>query len=145
MPGPQLSMYPLLRYRDARAAIAFLTSAFGFREGLVVANEDDTIAHAELSYGIGIVMLGSHRDDRYAGHVGQGWVYVTIDDPDAHGAQARASGADIITEPFDTDYGSREYAARDREGNAWHFGTYRPASEPGAALESAAGAASAAP
>jgi uncharacterized glyoxalase superfamily protein PhnB len=26
----------------------------------------------------------------------------------------------------DQDYGSREYAARDPEGNVWCFGTYRP-------------------
>ena len=26
----------------------------------------------------------------------------------------------------DTDYGSREYTARDLEGHEWSFGTYRP-------------------
>jgi uncharacterized glyoxalase superfamily protein PhnB len=26
----------------------------------------------------------------------------------------------------DTDYGSRDYAANDGEGNRWFFGTYRP-------------------
>ena len=38
---------------------------------------------------------------------------------------ARAAGAEIITEPHDTDYGSRDFAARDPEGNRWSFGTYR--------------------
>jgi uncharacterized glyoxalase superfamily protein PhnB len=33
----------------------------------------------------------------------------------------------FLAEPFDTDYGSRDYSARDLEGNQWHFGTYRPA------------------
>jgi uncharacterized glyoxalase superfamily protein PhnB len=42
---------------------------------------------------------------------------------------ARTEGAEIITEPFDTDYGSRDYAALDPEGNEWHFGTYRPAAD----------------
>jgi len=32
-----------------------------------------------------------------------------------------------MTELHDTDYGSRDYAARDPEGNVWSFGTYRPA------------------
>ena len=145
MPDPLPMLYPLFRYRDARAAIEFLQSAFGFREGLVVANEDGTIAHAELSYGTGMLMLGSDRDDMYAGHAGQGWVYLVVDDPDAHREQARAAGAEIITELHDTDYGSREYAARDLGGNVWSFGTYRPASEPSGPVASASGAASAAP
>jgi uncharacterized glyoxalase superfamily protein PhnB len=41
--------------------------------------------------------------------------------------RARAAGAEIIVEPHDTDYGSRDYAARDPEGNVCSFGTYRPA------------------
>jgi predicted enzyme related to lactoylglutathione lyase len=53
-------------------------------------------------------------------------VYVAVPDVDAHCAQARAAGAEITREPFDTDYGSRDYAARDLAGNVWSFGTYRP-------------------
>ena len=29
----------------------------------------------------------------------------------------------------DQDYGSRDFAVRDPEGNIWSFGTYRPALE----------------
>jgi hypothetical protein len=32
---------------------------------------------------------------------------------------------EIISAPHDTDYGSRDFAARDPEGNRWSFGTYR--------------------
>jgi len=39
--------------------------------------------------------------------------------------RARAAGAEIITEPYDTDYGSHDFAAADPEGNRWSFGTYR--------------------
>ena len=43
-------MWPCINYRDARAAIAFLTEAFGFVEPLVVPGEtDDVVAHAELT------------------------------------------------------------------------------------------------
>ena len=28
--------------------------------------------------------------------------------------------------PTDLDYGSRDYGARDLEGNLWSFGTYAP-------------------
>jgi uncharacterized glyoxalase superfamily protein PhnB len=135
------TLFPYFRYCDARAAIDFLKSAFGFREGVVIANEDGTIAHAELSYGPGILMLASDREDPYGGHAGQGWVYVVVDDPDAHSERARAAGAAITAEVYDTDYGSREYAARDLEGNVWHFGTYRPAAEQTQATASASSAA----
>ncbi|ATB28355.1 aminotransferase [Melittangium boletus DSM 14713] len=50
-----------------------------------------------------------------------------VADVDAHCARARAAGAAIVMEPYNTEYGSRNYAARDLEGNVWSFGTYRPA------------------
>jgi uncharacterized glyoxalase superfamily protein PhnB len=74
-------------------------------------------------------MLGSEKDDQYGSHAGQGWLYVAVDDPDAHCERARAAGAEIVRDLGDTDYGSRDYAARDPEGNLWSFGTYRPAAE----------------
>ena len=120
------TIFPSLRYRDAARAIEFLVEAFGFSRGLVVQNDDGTIAHAELSYGDGMVMLGTDREDSYGSHVGQGWMYVVIEDADAHYARARAAGADIVRELEDQDYGSRDYSARDFEGNLWSFGTYQP-------------------
>src|SRR5438309_3170225 len=102
------TLYPTFRYRDAPAAIEFLKSAFGFQERVVYANEDGTIAHAELSYGPGIVMLGTIKDDVYARRVGETSIYVAVDDADAHYQRARAAGAEIITELHDTDYGSRD-------------------------------------
>jgi uncharacterized glyoxalase superfamily protein PhnB len=122
------TLYPSLRYRDAPAAVAFLKEAFGFRELQLIENPDGTIAHAELAFGPSILMLGSDRDDRLAGRrEGKGWLYVAVDDADAACARARAAGAEIVTEPFDQDYGSRDFVARDPEGNIWSFGTYRPA------------------
>jgi uncharacterized glyoxalase superfamily protein PhnB len=133
------TLYPAMRYRDAPAAIEFLKDAFGFREREVIANEDGTIAHAELNYGPSILMLGSDRDDPlYGNRAGQGWLYVAVDDPDAHCRRARAAGAEIIAELHETDYGSRDYAARDPEGNFWYFGTYRPAPETTEATSAAA-------
>ncbi len=135
--GPTL--YPVMRFRDAPAAIEFLKAAFDFREVQVLANEDGTIAHAELSYGPSILMLGSDREDPVMGsRAGQGWIYVAVQDADAHCQRARAAGAKIAVEPFDTDYGSRDYTAHDLEGNVWHFGTYRAAVETAQAASSAA-------
>lgn len=120
------TFYPSLRYRDARAAIEWLEQAFGFEPNLVVEGEGDQIAHAQLEFGDGMVLLGSERDDRWGPRAGQSWVYVAIEDVDAHCERARSAGAEIVMEPTDQDYGSRDYAARDPEGNLWSFGTYRP-------------------
>jgi uncharacterized glyoxalase superfamily protein PhnB len=128
------TIYPALTYQDANAAIAWLVHVFGFEEQLVVRNDDGTVAHAELSCGPGIIMLGGPKPAR-------GWrsprelpgrhqsLYVTVDDVDGHYARAQAAGAEILWAPKDTDYGSREYAARDLDGHDWSLGTYRP--EPG--------------
>jgi uncharacterized glyoxalase superfamily protein PhnB len=121
------TMFPAFRYRDAPAAIEWLGRAFGLEPRMVVDGEGGAVAHAELTLGHAMVMLGSIRDgDTYAPPPGGGAVYVVVDDPDAHHERARAAGAEIVRELTDTDYGSREYSARDLEGNHWSFGTYQP-------------------
>ena len=120
-------VYPSLRYRDAPAAIEWLERAFGFERLQVIENPDGTIAHAEMRWGDGVIMLGSEREDPVSGsHAGQGWQYVVVEDTDAHHDRAKAAGAEIVMELTDQDYGSRDYAARDPEGNLWNFGTYAP-------------------
>jgi uncharacterized glyoxalase superfamily protein PhnB len=119
--------YPAHRYRDAAAAIEWLEKAFGFERKEVHEGDDGTIVHAELTFGPGVVMLGSERDDRYGPHVGRGWAYVVVDDPDALFERASAMGAEVVQELIDTDYGSRDFSVRDPEGNIWSFGTYGPA------------------
>jgi uncharacterized glyoxalase superfamily protein PhnB len=119
------SIFSTFRYRDAMAAIDFLERAFGFERGDVHAGEDGTVHHAELHFDGEWIMLGSARDDAFSG--GPTTTYVVVDDPDAHHDRAVAAGAEIVRELNDTDYGSREYGARDPEGNVWSFGTYRPA------------------
>jgi uncharacterized glyoxalase superfamily protein PhnB len=133
MPGPNATIYPALSYEDPKGAITFLNRAFGFEELMVVPGEEaGSIRHAEMSLGGAVIMLGSSRPE-------MGWVtpkdlpavaqtlYVAIDDLDAHYAQAKAAGAEITRDLNDTDYGSREYGAKDPEGHQWSFGTYRPA------------------
>jgi uncharacterized glyoxalase superfamily protein PhnB len=116
---------PTLRYQDAKGAIDFLERAFGFHRKAVHENEDGTIAHAELTAGRGLVMIGSRKEgDRF--ETGRAVNYVIVDDPDAHHDRAKAAGATIVMALTDQDYGSREYAAEDPEGNLWSFGTYDP-------------------
>ena len=125
MTAPRI--YPTLRYDDAPKAIAFLVDAFGFVRHEVHEGDDGTIDHAQLAYDTGLVMLSSRRGDGDKFEAKRMALYVAVDDPDTHHAQAVAAGAEIIMELTDQPYGSREYAAVDPEGNAWSFGTYRPA------------------
>src|SRR5688500_17964535 len=107
------SVYPILTYPDARAAIDWLGAAFGATVHVVYDAPDGSVAHAELLLGTGLVMLGQRRHPRPRPADDEGSLYVAVDDVDAHCARARAAGAEIVREPADTDYGSREYTVRD--------------------------------
>jgi uncharacterized glyoxalase superfamily protein PhnB len=126
------NIFPALRYRDAAAAVEWLERAFGFEEKAVHRGEDGTVQHAELRLGAGLIMFGQHGEDGWLGSKAPDplasplSIYVAVEDPDAHHARAKAAGADIVGELTDQDYGSREYSARDLEGNLWSFGTYDP-------------------
>jgi uncharacterized glyoxalase superfamily protein PhnB len=122
-----MSIYPTLRYRDAKAAIRFLVDALGFTEKSVMENDDGVISHAELSWPDGgVIMLGQRAAEPSPFDTERCCTYLALDDPDGHHARAVAAGAEIVMGLTDQPYGSREFAARDPEGNLWCFGTYRP-------------------
>jgi uncharacterized glyoxalase superfamily protein PhnB len=129
IPAPQV--WPSLRARDARTLIKFLVEAFGFEETAVY-GDGDVVHHAELAWPPGGgIMLGSAPTEPPA--AGDGWplqpgtfgAYVVTDQPDELFVRATAAGARVVRPPNDTDYGSREFAVRDPEGNHWSFGTFR--------------------
>jgi uncharacterized glyoxalase superfamily protein PhnB len=120
------SMFVGLHFDDGRAAIDWLSNAFGFRTTLEIAGANGAIDHAELALGDGVVMVSSTpRSLGLWGNDNQA-LYVAIPDPDAHYARAQAAGASIVQAPRDTLYGARGYYARDPEGFLWGFSTYRP-------------------
>lgn len=122
------SVYPTLRYDDARAAIEFLTKSLGLVAGEVHEGPDGQVMHAELSWGNGVVMVSSRPSgEPDVFDTGTAVIYLAVDDPDAAHDRAVAAGAEIVRGLTDQDYGSRDFAARDPEGNVWSFGTYRPA------------------
>jgi len=100
--------------------------------------DDGVIQHAELRLGAGIVMLGQYSDEGFLGGepprplASTVSLYIVVADPDQHHRRASAAGAHIVRELADQPYGSREYSARDLEGNLWSFGTYDPYAEGGA-------------
>src|SRR5688500_1853153 len=131
----RVTVMPTLRYRDGHAALTFLEKAFGFERKLVVADPGGQVAHAELTFGNGLVMLGSARNNDFhrlvqspaeTGALGSQSAYIVVADVDAHYQRAKAAGADIVIDVADHADGGRAYSARDPEGHDWNFGIYDP-------------------
>lgn len=123
------AIYPALRYRSA-GGDRLPEGGVRLHRARVYAGEDGTVHHAELAYGNGAVMLGTAQADtplgRAAEDLGPVSLYVVVEDPDAHFERAVEHDAEIVLPLIDQDYGSRDYTARDPEGNLWTFGTYAP-------------------
>ncbi len=132
---PAPTVWPILAYRDAPAAIAFLKEAFGFTEAAVYTRDgdDSVVEHAELRWplGGGLMLATAGRDETAFGRreAGAGALYVVCDDPDGLFARATAAGAEVVHGLVDQDYGAREFSVRDSEGNLWSFGTYQGAGQ----------------
>ncbi len=129
------TVIPCLRYRHAPAAIEWLCRVFGFEKQLVVPGENDTIAHAQLSFGNGMIMVGSVFDSAFGrlmkqpdeiGGAETQSSYVIVSDADALYGRAKAAKAEIVLDIKDEDYGGRGFTCRDLEGRLWTFGTYDP-------------------
>jgi uncharacterized glyoxalase superfamily protein PhnB len=116
------NVFPSFRYRDAPAAIRWLKETLGFEELHVYANDDGTIAHAELVIAGNVIMLGSARDDAPPT---PSTTYVALDEVDSLHERASAAGGNP-TELTEQDYGSLDFSIEDPGGNRWSFGTYRP-------------------
>jgi uncharacterized glyoxalase superfamily protein PhnB len=127
---------PCLQYRDAPAAIEWLCRTFGFEKHLVVPGENGTILHAQLSFGNGMVMLGSSGKEGAYGRlmalpadIGGRQTQTTclcVADADLVYARVREAGVEIILDIEDAPYGGRGFTCRDPEGHVWTIGTYDP-------------------
>jgi len=124
---------PAIRYKDAAAAIDFLCKAFGF-EKMVAFEHEGVIVHAQLTFGNGMIMLGTAREGEFDQHqklpseVG-GMVtqspFIVVDDVDAHYQKAIENGAEIVLDMKQEPHG-KGYTCRDPEGHIWNFGNYNP-------------------
>jgi uncharacterized glyoxalase superfamily protein PhnB len=114
-------------YRDPLAALDWLEKAFGFERSMVITDKEGKLAHSEMKFGDGYVMVGSEWADFVASPSSVGskntqTIHVHLDNGlDAHCDRARAAGAVIVMEPADQFYGDRTYMAKDPEGHVWSF------------------------
>jgi|SRR5207248_11187313 len=65
------TIIPSLRYRNAPAVIEWLCRVFGLQKNLVVPDDSGGVAHAQLSSGDGMMMLGSVRDNEWGRFIKQ--------------------------------------------------------------------------
>ena len=116
---PQSTVIPVLIYPDVRAAVGWLSDAFGFAERVQI-GEDHC---SQLSFGEGAVIIGDVRHDRRPPRPGEVThsVMVRVADAHSHCERARAHGATILMEPTDFEYGERQYSAEDPAGHQWTF------------------------
>jgi uncharacterized glyoxalase superfamily protein PhnB len=116
---PQATVVPVLIYPDVRAAVDWLSEAFGFAERLRIGENH----RAQMSFGEGAVIVADVRHDRLPPRPGEVThsVLVRVDDARAHCEHARTHGASILMEPTDFEYGERQYAAQDPAGHQWTF------------------------
>jgi uncharacterized glyoxalase superfamily protein PhnB len=128
---------PCVRYRDAYAAIEWLTRAFGFEKKAAYPGPDNTVAHAEMTTGGGgMIMLGSvtHQTEHgkliaHPDEIGMretNGLYLVVPNADAIYATAKAAGATMVLDIKDASYGGRGFTCRDLEGHLWSIGTYDP-------------------
>ena len=137
------AVIPSLRYRDAHAAIAWLTGVLGFAAQAVYEGPENTVAHAQLTLGPdsnrSMLMLGSTSNTGGSSSLVQpdeidnratGLIYLVVDDIDAVYAAVKASAAQsagaITDELREMEYGGRGFGCTDPEGHLWGIGEYDP-------------------
>ena|SRR5579884_3116541 len=116
---PNATVIPELVYPDVRAAVAWLTQAFGFTERVRIGEDH----RSQLRFGDGALIVADVRGDRRPPRPGEAThaVMVRVEDARAHCERARAHGARILMQPTDFPYGERQYNAEDPYGHRWTF------------------------
>src|SRR5512143_4310394 len=116
---------PSVIYQDPRAAMDWLTKAFGFEVAIYIEGQDGGFAHCQMRLGDDLISVGQEWDDAFKSPLKLGgkntqMTSIQIDtDVDAHCERARAAGAVIVSEPSTQFYGDRSYRCRDPEGHHW--------------------------
>ncbi len=140
MPTPSHStVVPGLRYQDAHAAIDWLCQVLGFTRHAIFEGPNHTIAHAQLTFGSGMVMLGSASNQgESAQHMaqpseiaGRETVALCLIAEEAAPLYDRAvaAGAEILMDLRTMDYGGKAFTVRDPGGHIWAIGEYDPWAE----------------
>jgi uncharacterized glyoxalase superfamily protein PhnB len=116
---PGSTVIPVLSYPDVRAAVAWLTAAFGFVERVRIGEDH----RAQLSVGDGAVIVadtGSNRRSPDPASITHS-VMVRVADVPAQHELAAKHDAVIVIEPTDFPFGERQCTVQDLWGHQWTF------------------------
>ncbi len=115
---PPATVVPILAYPDVRAAVQWLSAAFGFIERTRIGESH----RAQLSIGAdGAMIVAEDHGDPVAGSGSTHVTRVRVNDVDASYEQARAYGARIREAPVNREYGERDFTVEDLAGHRWQF------------------------
>jgi len=119
---PANVILPHVSYRSVAEAIVWLTRVFGFEEHYRYGVEGGKVSGAQLRLGDATVMLRTRAGETPA-ELGFGTQSLTIfvEDVEARYARAKAEGATIVEQPYETIYGEFQFAALDLDGHHWLF------------------------
>ena len=116
-----------------------LEQALGLERHAVYDGPDGTIAHAELRFGNGMVMLGSVSNEGPLRHLyvtpteigGRvtSPLYLIVKDCEPAYARTVAAKAEIVMQMKTMEYGGKAFTVRDPEGYLWSVGEYSPWAE----------------
>ena len=117
---PPPTVVPVLVYPDVRAAVTFLSEAFGFIERTRIGRDH----RAQMAIGHdGAVIVADVGGDRRPPEPGGAnhLIRVRVDDVDAAFARARDHGAVVLEAPVDREYGERDCTLEDVGGHHWQL------------------------
>ena len=117
---PSPTTIPVLTVGDVRAAVAWLSEAFGFAERLNIGEGHRSQLEVPEGGAVILAEVRPHTRLPTPGSVAHS-VLVRVTDAQAHFERSRAAGARILMEPTDFQYGERQYAAEDPFGHRWTF------------------------
>lgn len=141
---PMQNTIPMLSYENAKAAVAWLSRAFGFELASQIEDEAGIVIHAEMKAGLGIVFLaqgpdgymspatleanfGANEAARRTPWVINGVLVYVSELAKVH-ALALSGGARLLGE-VEEGYPGRRFRAEDLEGQRWMF-MERPSDHP---------------
>jgi uncharacterized glyoxalase superfamily protein PhnB len=130
------TIIPGLRYRDALGMLDWLCRAFGLEKQVVYADPDGVVMHAQLTFGNGMIMVGSVNNrkplaklDKQPDEIGGAETqapYLVVSDIERIYASAKVAGAKMLVELQEKAHGGRAFSCSDPEGHLWHVGTFDP-------------------
>jgi len=107
---------------DCAGAIDWYKKVLGARQRLRLEMPGGTVAHCELGFGDGVLMLGSPMPPQFPPKTACLGIYVK--DCDAIFQKALSAGARALIEPADQFYGDRSGRFVDPFGNEWIVTTH---------------------